>query len=196
MALANLASTSDLTARGIDTSQTALVNTLLAVASATIRRAAGSPILTATSTVTVWASDESAYLRLPGLPVRSVATVVRDGVTLAASDYKLVDGRLWRSCGWGYCNEPISVVVTMTHGLATVPADIVDLTCSLVGAGLGAAAEGYAGHAGIVAELDGDYQVTYTRGAEAVATAMELPVATRRYLRANFGGGVAVVSYS
>lgn len=193
MALPDLAVVADLSARKIDTTDASLVSTLLAVASATIRRAAGSPIKQTTSTVSLWVTDGDPYLNLPGQPVTAVASVSMDGD--AVTNHKLVHGRLWRSSGWGYSLEPTEIVVTLTHGLPEVPADVVDLACSLVGAGLAASEEGYETHGGKVAEMVGDYQVTYARGAEAVATAMALPASTRHWLKSRFGGGVGMVSY-
>lgn len=196
MALPDLAVSTDLSTRGIDVSNETLVADLLAVASATIRRAAGAPILEAESTVTLWGMDSDRYLNLPGQPVTAVETVVLDGDTLATDDWRLIHGRLWRSCGWGSALDPLEVTITLTHGLAEVPADIVDLCCSLVGAGLAATADGYESHGGKVAEMIGDYQVSWARGTDAVATAMSLPTGTRLMLRRAFGGGAGVVTYS
>jgi hypothetical protein len=191
MALPDLAAAADLTARGV--TATSVHDVMLAVASSVVRGAAGSPILEASSTVSLWAVDESEWLDLPGKPVTAVTAVVRDGVALAADDYKLVDGRLWSSCNWSAC-EPLEVVVTMTHGLAEVPAHIVQLVCDLAIAGADAATAG-AVDPRVVAEKVDDYSVTFAQGAESVATAMELPAMTKSWLRSQFGGGVTVVTY-
>lgn len=192
MALANLAVVADLSARGIDTSNATLADTMLRVASATVRRAAGSPILSTTSTVdlTVW--DRDALVRLPGLPVVSVASVAIDGD--AVTDHKLTDLGLWRAAGWGYGSEPVTVTVTYTHGLTEVPADVVDLVCNLAARGMAEAPEG-ARDPRVVAERIDDYSVTFAQGAEAVASVMELPRGTRRWLRASFGNGAGMVRY-
>lgn len=191
MALPDLADSSDLSARGV--TSTAVHDTMLAVASSVVRAAAGSPILETTSTVSLWATDESRWLDLPGKPVTAVSAVVRDGVTLPSSAYKLVDGRLWCATPWAWC-EPLEVVVTMTHGLATVPAHVVQLVCDLAIAGADAAPDG-AHDPRVIAEKIDDYAVTFAPGAESVATAVELPAMTRSWLRAQFGGGIAVVTY-
>lgn len=191
MALPDLASVTDLSAR--DIAYTSVHTTMLTVASSIVRGAAGSPILETTSTVSLWALDESRWLDLPGRPVTAVSAVVHDGDTLAASDYKLVDGRLWRSTGWGSC-EPTEVVVTMTHGLAEVPPHIVQLVCDLAVSAAAVAPSG-AHDPRVVAERIDDYSVTFADGAEAVATAVELPRLTRAWLRAQFGAGMQVVSY-
>lgn len=192
MALVDLAVAADLSDRGVDVSDAGLVAVMLAAASAVVRGAAGSPISETDSTVTLTAWGGT-MLQLPGLPVQSVATVEIDGD--AATDWKLTDtGALWRRAGWGYDLEPIPVEVTMTHGLPSVPADVVQLVCDLAIAGMGAATEG-ALDPRVVAERIDDYSVTFASGAEAVASAMSLPRLTRNWLRSRFGGGVQVVTY-
>lgn len=195
MALPNLATSADLSARpNVDVNDSTLVDTMLAVASATVRGAAGSPILQAVSTVTLTAWGDQ-RLTLPGLPVTAVDSVTVDGTTV--TDHRLVDGtHLWRLAGFGSRQDPTDVVVTYTHGLAAVPAHIVDLTCSLAAAGIAA----WSGDADtfdprVVAEKIDDYSVTYTQGGESVATVMELPPGTRRWLRKQFGGGTGLVSH-
>lgn len=192
MSLPDLAVAADLTARGI--TPTAVHATMLAVASSIVRAAAGGPILATTSTVSLWASEPSKWLPLPGTPVTAVSAVVHDGTTLAATDYKLVDGSLWRSTPWGNDCEPLKTVVTLTHGLAAVPAWVVNLVCDLAILGAAAAPDG-ARDPRVIAEKVDDYAVTFAPGAEAVASAMELPALTKRALRARFGGGAGVVTH-
>jgi hypothetical protein len=55
------------------------------------------------------------YLRLPGRPVESVASVEIDGV--ATTDYTLVGSRLHRYGGW----QGIAIDVVYTHGFVDVP---------------------------------------------------------------------------
>lgn len=191
MALPNLAAAADLSTRGVDVSDTALVAEMLAVASSVVRQAAQSPILETTSTVTLWGLDDGRYLDLPGKPVTAVSSVVVDGVTLADADYKLTDGRLWRAAGWGGC-EPVEVVVTLTHGFLAVPADVKQLVCDLAIAGMQAASAG-AHDPRVIAEKVDDYSVSFAQGYESVATVFELPRLTRMGLRARFGGGAALV---
>lgn len=190
MPLEPLATLADLQARNIDAAEP-LASTMLAAASAEVREAAGSPISRTTSTVALTGWWHEQYLRLPGPPIVSVDTVAIDGVEV--NDWRLDGDRLWRAAGWGRDYGPSTVTVTYTHGYTEVPADIVDLVCSLAGAGIAAAAEGYASRAGVVTERIDDYSVTYAQGAEAVATAMDLPERTRARLRARFGGSAGVV---
>ena len=197
MALPNLAASSDLSARGVDVTNTALVAVMLAVASATIRNAAQSPILSTSSTVTVWAMDEcDTWLDLPGKPVTAVSSVTLDGTLLAATDYKLVDSRLWRLGGWGGSrySEPIAAVIALTHGFATVPVDIINLVCDLAEAGIKTANTGGISDPRVLVESIDDYSVTYRQGGETVASVMELPTMTRDGLRKRFGGGVGLVT--
>lgn len=195
MALASLASTGDLSDRGIDTSDATLAETMLDVASAAVRQAAGSPISETESTVVLYAWGDS-LLHLPGLPVQTVATVEIDGT--ATTDFRFVGTALWRASGWGCSSEPADVEVTMTHGLSEVPADIVDLVCNLAAAGQAEAASMAAGGAfdpRVVVESIDDYRVQYAEGAAAVASVFDLPTGTRARLRARFGGGASVVEY-
>lgn len=186
MALPDLATAADLSARGIDTSNSALVAAMLAAASAAIREAAGSAISEQTSTVTLTA-PEGPWLRLPAQPVTAVSAVEIDGADV--TDWTLANGALWRSCGWRSC-EPVLVTVTFTHGLAEVPADIVNLVCMFAAAGMAEASDG--SRAGVVGERIDDYSVQYAQGAEASSSALEVPERTARMLRARFGGGTYV----
>lgn len=193
MALPDLAASADLSARGI--TPTAVHEVMLGVASSIVRGAAGSPILETDSTVALWGLDGSQWLDLPGQPVTAVESVVHDGDTLTAGDdYKLVSGRLWGAIPWGASCDPVEVVVTLTHGVPEVPAHIVQLVCDLAIAGADAATTG-AHDSNVVAEKIDDYAVTFAAGAESVAMAVELPPLTKAWLRAQFGGGVAVVTY-
>jgi hypothetical protein len=186
VALPNLADAADLTARGV--TPTSIHTVMLAVASSLVRSAADSPILETDSTVTLWALDQSQWLSLPGKPVTAVTSVQLDGETLTAgTDYKLVHGDL-DGC------EPLEVVVEMTHGLAEVPAAIVQLVCDLAILGAAAATDG-AHDPRIVAEQIDDYKVQFADGADAVSSAMYIPELTAQWLRAEFGGGATVVSF-
>lgn len=195
MPLAPLADVVDLQVRGIDDSDSALSTEMLAVASASIRAAAGCPISRTTSTITVPAWGDN-ILRLPGVPLVSVGSVTVEGATVA--DYKMLPEGLWRSCGWGRTNVPALVTVTYTHGILSseVPADIVDLACNLAAAGQAEARSLAAGGSfdprTVVESID-DYRVQYSEGAEALGSVFDLPAGTRSRLRARFGGGASLV---
>lgn len=189
MALPDLASASDLSAR-FEPDDDDLAAVMLTVASALVRQAAGSPISETSSTVSVWALDRGMWLDLPGQPISAVSSVTVDGTVV--TDYKLINGRLWRRCGWTWCDEPLEVVVAMTHGLAEVPADIVQLVCDLAILGTNTAADGAIDPRVITEKID-DYSVTFSAAASTVATAMTLPSLTRLSLKARFGGGAGMV---
>lgn len=194
MALDPLATVGDLEARGltITPEEETTVATFLAEASAAVREAAGVPISQTISTVALEGPDNSQWLTLPGPPIQSVAAVEIDGE--AVTDWRLRSHQLWRAAGWSGC-EPSEVTVTQTHGLPTVPDDIVGLVCRIAAAVLVAHraqpdGEGLAAR-DIRSERIGDYAVTY--GDSGRITDIELPEYLREQLAARFGGGVAVV---
>ncbi|MER5892395.1 hypothetical protein [Streptomyces sp. NPDC001876] len=194
MALTALATVADLAARGltVEPAEETITGTFLDVASAAVREAAGCPISQTTSTITLEGEDDT-RLRLPGPPVTEVAEVLLDGTEV--TNWRLRSDRLWRAAGWSSPSGPTEVEVTYTHGLPTVPADIVDLVCRIAAAALVAHRsedDGTGIAAGdIRAERIGDYSVTY--GDDGLITEMELPDYLRERLAARFGGGAALV---
>jgi len=199
MALAALATPADLTARGItwtDPAENDMVEVFLDEASAAVREAAGVPISRTTSTVSVMGSCDR-WLRLPGAPVVSVEDVAIDGSTV--TDWRLVDGMLWRRCGWQLTDEPSVVTETQTHGLVEVPADIVGMVCALVGMALRAvhsAADG-AGAAPLPQDVVSvgidDYRVQFRQDGDRNLTVFTIPERVARSLKARFGGGASVL---
>jgi hypothetical protein len=194
VALDPLATVADLEARGltVEPSEAAIVGTYLDVASTAVREAAGTPISETTSTIELEGAVGQ-WLTLPGLPISSVASVELDGVPV--TDWRLRSHRLWRAAGWTGCEGPSEVEVTQTHGLPTVPSDIVDLVCRMAAAALVAyrSEDGGAGIAAgnITSERVGDYAVTY--GNDGRITEMELPQYWRDRLEARFGGGAQLL---
>lgn len=192
MAMSDLATPADLTARGVDVSDTEHVSAALASASAAVREAAGSSISQESSTFDVVAG-EGQYLQLPTSPIVSVEAVSVDGLTV--SDYRLIGGALWRAAGWRGC-DPSVVTVDATHGYVVVPADIVDLVCQFAVASMLTAQDG--ARSGVVGRSESidDYSGTtqYGGGANGTATALEVPPRTAMMLRQRFGGGAHVTS--
>lgn len=195
--LTALATTADLSARGIPVTDTDGVTAFLAAASSAVRGAAGCPISKETSTVTL-STEASRRLELPSRPVHSVASVTLDGEALTVgTDVLLRGSSLWREDPWQRQGAvPGEVVVTFTHGLETVPEDVVDLVCSLVAGALAAKAAGYEAHTGVQYESTDDYRVGYLTGEDAVASVMELPERTKRALRRRFGSQALVAGSS
>lgn len=189
MTLADLATTGDLDALGVDTSDATLIAALLASASSAVRDAAGCSITSTTGTVTI-GGNPSPWLTVPGWAVTTVSAVTIDGE--AVTDWKLIDGRLWRSGWWADSLEPSAVAITYTQGVASAPADIVNLVASLVAAGVARSADGYDPMRGVSSERIDDYQRSFTRGDDEVVAPMELPSSTRAWLRSRFGSGVSV----
>ncbi|MFD0773377.1 hypothetical protein ACFQZ2_05490 [Streptomonospora algeriensis] len=195
MALQPLATVADCEARGLAVTdgEASLLETYLASATAAVRDAAGVPISQTTSTVTL-EGRTSVWLRLPAPPVTAVSTVLLDGETV--TDYRLRTTDLWRRAGWqAVCGEPSEVEVTYTHGMPTVPADIVDLVCriaaqTLVAYRSSADGEGLAAGA-VTQERIGDYSVSYD--SDGAITELELSDRLRRRLRSRLGGGAGVV---
>ncbi|MFJ4863402.1 hypothetical protein [Streptomyces sp. NPDC088748] len=191
MALNPLAGIEDLSKRGlsVEPEETAITEVYLDVASTAVREAAGTPISTTTSTVTL-EGETGPWLRLPGPPVSSVATVKIDGVTV--TDWRLRSGMLWRAAGWTSCDGPSEVEATYTHGLPTVPADIIDLVCRMAAAALVSYraqedGSGLAAGKSVTSERLGDWAVTYA--ADGRISEMELSASWTERLAARFGGG-------
>ncbi|MFK4797791.1 hypothetical protein ACI3K5_03745 [Streptomyces sp. MPA0124] len=194
MALAPLATTADLEARGltIDPSETSIVGVYLGVSSAAVREAAGTAISRTTSTLTL-EGPTGQWLTLPGPPIVSVASVSIDGRPV--TDWRLRSERLWRAVGWSGC-EPSEVEVTQTHGLVDVPEDIVDLVCRMTAAALVRyrsedGGEGLAADKEITSERLGDWSVTY--GSDGRISEMELTQFWRDRLAARFGSSVTAL---
>lgn len=189
MALGNLATTADLAAVGVDTSSADAIDALLASASAAVREAAGCSITATTGTITLDGGTDR-HVALPGWAIRSVDAVLWDGN--AVTDFRLRGGKLFRAYGWGDDFDPPELTVTYTQGLDECPADIVNLVCSLVAAGLSRVGEGYDPKRGVSSERIDDYQRSFTRGEDEVVAPMELPPATRQWLASRFGKSAVV----
>lgn len=200
--MTDLISVSDLTDYGVVVadSETAVVGRLIRSASAAVCNAAGAPIIQSTSTVTLTAFDGQ-LLRLPGLPVQSVQSVIATEDGSVITDWVLVASGLYRRSGWGMSDAPgmdgpLTVTVTYTHGYAAVPDDIAELVVSVVIAGLEAFRSGDLGlNNGRVSSVGvDDYKESYATGLEVEAvTPMTLPSRTRHWLAARFGNGSQVV---
>lgn len=184
-----LATLGDLSARGLPVAPADLANALLASVSAGVREAAGAAISRATTTLELAGTREQ-FLPLHVSPIVSVSDVTLDGA--AVSDWKLRDGRLWRAAGWGAQHR--DVTATVTHGYDPVPADIVNLVCAFVGAGMIAAEEGsLVRDRGISYERIDDYQYGLRSGDDEIVDITGLPERVKGSLRARFQGQTHVI---
>lgn len=187
MALAPLAVAADLSARGVDISNSARINLALSIATSAIRDAAGAVISSIESTLTFGPLCES-FLPLPG-PITSVSEVTVNGVE--TTSYTIEDGGLRLDGGWAAGD----ISVTFTHGLPIVPEDIVDLTCQLAIAWLNHTAEGGGSTAGLTSAALDDARETYSDESAGQVSPAFVPEITRRWLATRFGGGAQVVSF-
>lgn len=189
-----LATVADMAALGVtvEEPEQAIVEQYLAVASASVRAAAGCAISQGTSTV-VLAGQREARLPLPGPPITAVEEVLLDDAEAGGWRLSRPRASLYRASGWG--GEDSEVEVTLTHGLPTVPDDIVALVCRIAATTLMAhRSDETGGGLGVrrVTQLRiGDYSASFSD--DGTMTEVELPPTTRAQLRARFGGGAAVL---
>jgi hypothetical protein len=145
-------------------------------------------------------SDGSCDLALPAGPVTAVASVKVEGVAVTPATFT---NGYW-TAGWRKSGdrllfrdvrmvEPATITVTYTHGLAVVPADIVDLVCGMVSIAAAAGADYGLGSRSKSIRL-GDYaETTETPAGTESPSPMALPERTRERLRARFGGSAVLI---
>lgn len=167
---------------------TATATLLIEMATGKVQAACGQRLVAVTSTfvIDVDPCDYGPWLTLPQLPVRSVASVLLDGV--AVTDWYLRSQRLWRSSGWiNYLDRPTQIIVEdVAHGHLDGSQALQlarDYTLAL-------AAAGYGNPGGAASEQIDDYRVTY---AEADSR-MQVTAGMRDHLRAAYGTTAYVTS--
>lgn len=169
---------------------------LIESASTAITDAAGSPIIERESTIVILGGNER-ILDLPGLPIREVHEVHVDGILLLPAEYRVAGAGLYRPGGWARGRLIPEITVRYTHGLPTVPADIVSLAAAMVGAGLNEANDGgWELQNGRLSSIGiDDYREGYATTGESVeqVTPMSLPKRTREWLAGRFGAGARVL---
>lgn len=167
---------------GLPVEPRSLADSLLESVSSAVREAAGCPITRVTAQISLAGTWEQ-FLSLPVGPVTAVTDVQVNGKMV--SDWKLRDGRLWRAGGWGAQHRDISM--TVTYGYATVPADIVTLVCSFVGAGMIAAQDGdlVKDRSLAYTSID-DFREGYRTGDSEIVDVTELPARVKNSLRGRF----------
>lgn len=165
--------------------QQATLTMLVELATAKVQAAAGQRILDVTDTaiIDVTGDDWDEWLQLPQLPVRSVATVLLDGV--ADTGWVLRRQMLWRLYGWNiHWFQPTQVTVTFTHGYLA-GSQALQLARD---ATLAVARGGFRNPSGITSEAIDDYKVTFV---EADAR-MQVPPSLKATLVAAYGAGAYV----
>jgi hypothetical protein len=161
---------------------TASATLAIEMATGKVQGAAGQRLVAATSTfvIDVGMCDDDQYLMLPQWPVRSVTSVLIDGV--ADTAWKLRSQQLWRLAGWNTnASAPTQVTAVVVHGYLAGAQGLQlarDYTFSLAGAGYDPNLA-----AGVTSEAIDDYKVTY---AEADAR-MQVTPYMRDQLRETYG---------
>lgn len=180
---APLATATDLADRNITVPDGMDGAALLAAASDAVRAAAGAHISQATSTVTIGAWSN--WIDLPDAPIQSVESVKIAGEEV--SGWYKVDASIRIPAGISWM--PVEVTITYTHGYPTVPADIVDLVCGMVGMAI--SDPGYGSARNVQKVQVDEASETYFRSA--TPSPMTIPAALAASLRTRFSTGVYVV---
>lgn len=189
MALEPLATTGDLSARKIAVPDGVNASVVLGAASEAVRDAAGTAIARTQATIQVL-PGHGPWLDLHVMPVREVTRVARG--TDSLTEWELYENRLYRRDGWRTGRGLGALDVDVDFGYDEIPADIVDLTCSLAAASFAAIEDGYDPKRGLSSASIDDWREVYTRGDDEVINPLELPERTRARLRRRFNP----VSYS
>lgn len=152
----------------------------LSDASDDLRDVVGQAINTGTSVVTVWAKP-GGVVRLPAVPIVSVASVLTDG---EAVEYEILDS----SSLSVVTSAPRKLTITYTHGWQVVPGIFRKWCKVLAAASLAAAKSGNLGLSGGLAGVsvdDGKVSWATAVGENGGGVSLPDPVALR--LRANYG---------
>lgn len=185
-----LATIDDLDMRGIAVVGDVDVSTVLGAVSDAVRDAAGHSITQLTSTV-VFVATDYCTLDLPAGPVSAVSSVKVNGVEVAG--WSKIGDTVYLPSGWT-TSLPVEVTVTYTHGYPVIPADIVDLVCSVAGIAMNSG-DDYGNSAQLQSFRQGQLSETYfhTAGLDSPSP-VALPESVRQQLRARFGGSVVTLA--
>lgn len=157
-------------------------------ASDDLRDVVGQAINRGTSTVTIWAPP-GGVVRLPAVPVVSVASVLSDGV---AVKYELLDS----SSLLVQTSVPLKLTVTYTHGWLPVPGIFRKWCKVLAAASIAAAGSGNLGLSGGLAGVSiDDGKVAWATGSGENGGGVSLPDAVALRLRANYGSPAVTVEH-
>lgn len=157
-------------------------------ASDDLRDVVGQAISRGTSTVTVWAPP-GGVVRLPAVPVVSVASVLSDGV---AVEYELLDS----SSLLVQTSVPLKLTATYTHGWSPVPGIFRKWCKVLAAASMAAAGSGNLGLSGGLAGVSvDDGKVSWATASGENGGGVSLPDAIALRLRANYGAPAVTVEH-
>ncbi len=158
----------------------------LSDASDDLRDIVGQAINRGTSTVTVWAKP-GGIVRLPAVPVVSVASVVSDG---QAVEFEILDS----SSLSVVTSAPLKLTVTYTHGWLVAPGIFRKWCKVLAAAALAAAKSGNLGLSGGLAGVSvDDGRVSWATGSGENGGGVSLPDAVALRLKANYGSPYATL---
>lgn len=172
-ALATVADLQTFMQRTFTVAETAEATLVIDLASASIQDYTGQTISAVANDVVTLDPPYGSYLFLPELPVTAVASVTVGGTALALGS-PTVDGYYWygdtgtiryggyRGYAWGWA--PKSVVVTYSHGYATIPDAVRAVTLEAAAQMMGSGPAG-----GLQSESIGNYSYERSGAGQAVA---------------------------
>lgn len=164
------------------------MSSALVDASDDLRDIIGQAVSSGESTVTVW-STPGGVVRLPSVPIVSVASVLSDGV---AVDYEVADTAtlLVPAC------RSMKLTVTYTHGWYEVPGILRKWCKVLAAASMAAAKTGNLGLSGGLAGVSvDDGKVAWATGSGENGAGVSLPDAVALRLRASYGSPSVTVEH-
>lgn len=164
------------------------MSSALSDASDDLRDIIGQAVNLGESTVTVWATP-GGVVRLPSVPIVSVASVLSDGV---AVEYEVADSAslLVPTC------RSMKLDVTYTHGWYEVPGILRKWCKVLAAASIAAAKTGNLGLSGGLAGVSvDDGRVSWATGAGENGGGVSLPDAVALRLRASYGSPSVTVEH-
>lgn len=178
--------------RTLTSGEQAQVAALLDDASTALRDAIGWQVYPAVTATLVTRVDGGRWLSLPPATSSVASVSIKTDPTLAGVAYggwEVVDGGLYRHCGWP-CG---TASITATFGYAAAPDTLKRWAVALAGAAFAAAERTGGLGGGVTAVAIDDFRAQIDAAGGASAAAMDIPPAVVDRLRASFGLGGALV---
>lgn len=196
MAFATASDVAAVTGASYEAADLVQLSALLDAASEYLQSVIGCRVAVPAETVTVALTVPSGErrVRLPSAPVREVIAVTVDGA--ACTQWRVVDGALYRTDGWVGCDDYVSVQVTYRHGYDVAPGDLKSWAIALaVQAHASTKALGTLSPGAVQSVRIDDYSVSYATGGDASSAGggFTVPAAVAASLRAAYGGGAYLV---